>query len=317
MVHAKQKVLWMSWMLKKVCIRLVNFQVKAMMTGFLCTVGYGSIGDLQGPGLHPGSLVSWEVVGMSGSAVSLACRWRWPEKRHRCVTVLSEKDSFLQDLWAMWSTSWSTSFPSIFLFSFSAQQLLCRPKWSEWLPETTVISFPFTNCWEAHYPQQRSSNIWVTCLLTLHHQWELTSLITLMYIHSWFFSPDVLWKSGNSVYLAWYWPLFLAGKGMTFQTLYPPPRHHPDPVSAGGTIPLEWWQKDTSSMLNISSNWFGTCLFCANLKIKQALLHIRYIQPFQKSSPIPELSKLSRKFSSWHEDWVILYANRKQQESGP
>lgn len=130
---------------KKVCVKLVNFQVKAMVTVFLCTVGYGSRGDLQGPGLHPGSLVGWEVVGKSVSTVSLACSWRWSEKRHRCVTVLSEKDTFLQDLWAVWATSWSTSSPSIFLFSFLAQQLLCRPKWSEWLPETTAISFLFIN----------------------------------------------------------------------------------------------------------------------------------------------------------------------------
>lgn len=42
---------------KKVCVRLVNFQVEAMVTVFLRTVGYESIDDLQGPGLHPGSLV--------------------------------------------------------------------------------------------------------------------------------------------------------------------------------------------------------------------------------------------------------------------
>ena len=131
---------------KRVCVRLVNFQIKAVKTGCLYTVGYGSMGDLQGPELCPGSPVGWEVMGMQISAVPLACSWRWLEMRHRSVTVLPEKDSFLQDLWAVWTASLGISFSSILLFSFLVQQLLCRPKWSEWLPETTVISFPFINC---------------------------------------------------------------------------------------------------------------------------------------------------------------------------
>lgn len=173
-----------------------------MKTGCLYTVGYGSTGDLQGPELRLVSMVWGEVVSMTMSAVPLACTCRQLQ-----VSLLPEKDSpriFEKDFSKTCGTLLEAHlFASILFSSFLVQQILCKPKWSEWLPDNGNM-LHFYYLLQRYIMQQRPSHICITCLLTLHHQWEWRLLTTLMSALAQFFSPGVLWKSGRSVYLVEY-----------------------------------------------------------------------------------------------------------------